>query len=438
MGVTAVDTTVTVMDSSWANNLKEEFPGLKGSASWVLCDAATGTQVHQSVVAAIAEKLSSPTANLGGTYTSALETIQGVARAREAAASFFNCLPNEVVFGANMTSITNHVARSVGKLLSEDDNIVVTNLDHDANVTPWVLVATERNASVRRIDFDLENCLLDLEALEKNVDKQTKLVAIGAAANSCGSLTPIKTAVEIVKKASDGKALVYVDAVHYAPHKLIDVQDLGCDFLTCSAYKFCGPHAGLMFGKAEQLMKLEPYKLTACSNYLPGPEYGQSSRWETGTASFEAIAGIKAAIEYMASIGVRAGIASQSDSLRKKLQSAYYAINTHESEISELFLKEVVDTPGLTVYGVTDTDQLGKRTPTFAMNMEGLKTGELAQKLTDRGIACGGGHFYAINFPKLMKLEELGGFTRIAFFHYHTLEDVMFVTKALRNIAESL
>jgi len=426
------------MESSWTNNLKEEFPGLKASANWVLCDAATGTQVHQSVVAAISEKLSSPTANLGGTYTSALETIQGVARAREAAASFFNCKTNEIVFGANMTSITNHVARSIGKLLTDEDNVVVTNLDHDANVSPWVLVATEKKASVRRIDFDLEDCLLDLKALESSVDQNTKLVAVGGAANSCGSLTPIKTVVEIVKKASNGKALVYVDAVHYAPHKLVDVQDLGCDFLTCSSYKFCGPHAGLMFGKAEQLMKLEPYKLAACSNHLPGPEHGQSSRWETGTASFEAIAGIKAAIEYMASIGVRAGIASQSDKLRKKLSAAYHAINTHETEISELFLREVAEIPGLTVYGVTDTEHVAKRTPTFAMNMEGLKAGELAQKLTDRGIACGGGHFYALYFPKLMKLEELGGFTRIAFFHYHTTEDVIFVVKALRNIAASL
>ena len=422
------------MASSWAYNIKQEFPSLR-SSSWILCDAAGGTQVPESVIIAITEKLSSPTANLGGSYTSALETIQGVARAREVTASFLNCSPNEVVFGANMTSITNHVARSFGKLLSSEDNVVVTNLDHDANVTPWVLVADDHKASVRRVDFNLSDCQLDLEALEKNVDTNTKIVAVGAAANSCGSLTPIKTVVEIVKKASKGNALVYVDAVHYAPHKLIDVKDLGCDFLACSAYKFCGPHAGLLYGKADLLMKLEPYKLSACSNLLPGPDCGQSSRWETGTASFEAIAGIRASVEYMASIGVKAGLSSSSDNLRKKLQSAYHAIYRHETEISEMFLKEVKEIAGLTVYGVTDLDDISKRTPTFAINIEGLKAPQLAQKLVDRGIACGAGHFYAINFPKLMDLEDLGGFTRIAFCHYHTLEDVKFVITALHNIS---
>ena len=195
------------------------------------------------------------------------------------------------------------------------------------------------------------------------------------------------------------------------------------------------PHAGLMYGKAEQLRTLEPYKLTACSNFLPGPEHGQSSRWETGTASFEAIAGIAASIEYMASVGVSAGIASTSDPLRRKLQSSYYAINKHETDISQVFLKEAADIQGLTMYGVTDTS---KRTPTFAMNVDGLKSTELAQKLVDRGVACGAGHFYAINFPKLMNLEDVGGFTRIAFFHYHTLDDVYFVISALKNIVQSI
>ena len=423
------------MESSWAYDLKQEFPSLRSSSNWILCDAPGGTQVHQTVISAISKQLSSPTANLGGSYSSALETIQGVARARDVTATFFNCSPNEVVFGANMTSITNHLARSIGRTLNEEDNVVVTNLDHDANVTPWVLVANEQNASVRRVDFDLSDCLLDLEALGKNVDKNTKIVAVGAAANSCGSLTPIKTVVEIVKKASDGKALVYVDAVHFAPHQLIDVQDFGCDFLTCSSYKFCGPHAGLMYGKAELLERFEPYKLTACTNLLPGPESCQSSKWETGTASFEAIAGIKAAIEYMASIGVKAGISSPSDTLRKKLQSAYDAITCHENEMSKLFLSETAKIPGLTLYGVKNLEQISKRTPTFCLNIEGLKAPQLAQQLVNRGVACGAGNFYAINFPKLMKIEDLGGFTRIGFCHYHTLEDVRCVAAILRDIA---
>jgi len=425
------------METTWVHKLKQEFPSLATSSHWILCDAPTGTQVHQSVATAMYNQLLRPVANLGGSYTSALETIQGVARARETAAEFFNCSPQEVVFGPNMTSLTTHLARSVGRELTDQDNVVVTNLDHDGNVTPWVTVAEENSAGVRRIDFSLSNCLLDLEALEKQVDNNTKVVAVGAAANSCGSLTPIKTVVEIVKKASDGKALVYVDAVHFAPHKLIDVQDLGCDFLTCSSYKFCGPHAGLMFGKAEHLTKLKPYKLTACSNLLPSSA-SQSSRWETGTASFESIAGIKAAIEYIASIGVKAGLSSPMDPLRKRLQSAFYAINCHEKEISKLFLKATADIPGLTIYGVKDPEQVSKRTPTFGVNIEGMKSPQLAQELVNRGVACGAGHFYAIYFPKLVKLEEVGGFTRIGFCHYHTLEEVTRVVDILRDIASQV
>ena len=426
------------MENFWVDEVRKEFPSLKTSKNWILCDAAGGTQVHQSVISAIANQLSIPTANLFKGYPSALETVQGVARAREVAATFFNCNPNEVVFGANMTSITNHLARSICKILTEDNNIVVTNLDHDGNVTPWVLAANDKNASVRRINFNISDCLLDLEALKKNVDENTKVVAVGAAANSCGSLTPIRTVVDIVKRASKGNAIVYVDAVHYAPHHLIDVQEWGCDFLTCSSYKFCGPHAGLMYGKSQLLKTLVPYKLTACTDLLPGPESCQSSRWETGTASFEAIAGIKATIEYIASIGVKSGGCSSSDTLRKKLQSAYSAIARHEDAMSEMFLRETSNMTELSVYGVTDVKRLHERTPTFCININGLKAPELAQKLIDCGVACGAGHFYAINFPKLMKLEDNGGFTRISFFHYHTLEDVKCVVKILKDISTTI
>lgn len=236
----------------------------------------------QSVVDAVARKMSSTGANLGGRYPSALDTIQGMARAREAVATFFNCSPCEVVFGANMTTLTNHVARSVGRDLGSGDNVVVTMLDHDANVTPWRTVASETGAEVRVVPFDVTNCDLDKDQLKTLVDSNTKLVALGGAANSCGTVTDIKEAVAIVKEASAGRALVFVDAVHYAPHQLIDVHDLGCDFLVCSSYKFCGPHAGALYGKKSVLESLTPYKLTACTDLLPSPASCQSSKWETG------------------------------------------------------------------------------------------------------------------------------------------------------------
>ena len=184
-----------------------------------------------------------------------------------------------------------------------------------------------------------------------------------------------------------------------------DVKELGCDFLVCSAYKFYGPHAGLMFGKEKHLKFFVPYKLAACTDLLPGPESCQSSRWETGTASFEAIAGIKATIEYISSIGVRTGACSPFDDLRKKLKVSYDLIDHHETEISRIFLSKVANISNLKVYGVTDVNQISKRTPTFCINMKGLKASELAQCLIDRGVACAAGNFYAINFPKPIRLH---------------------------------
>lgn len=388
--------------------------------------------VHQSVVDAISGQMISPTANLGGIYPSALNTIQGVARAREAAAAFFNCQPWEVVFGANMTSLTMHVARSLSINLSASDNVVVTMLDHDANCTPWEKVAEEIGATVNRVNFNSTDCLLDLAHMEQVVDKNTKLVAVNAAANSCGSLTDIQRVVQIVKEKSKGLALVYVDAVHFAPHKLIDVEELGCDFLACSAYKFSGPHAGMLYGKADVLKQLGPFKLTASTNLLPGPHSSQSNRWENGTQSFEALAGIKASIEYLGSIGVRSGLATSKDSLRDRLIAAFVAINTHEDEICKLFLQEAAMISGLSILGVTDIEKVSLRTATFALQFEGLSPEEFAAQLVKRGIACGAGHFYALYFPKMLGLD---GFTRIGFYHYHTISDVKKVLYALKDIS---
>jgi len=419
--------------ADWVARVQSEFPALVATQDWVLCDAPTGTQVHSSVTAAISRQLNSASANLGGSYPGALNTIQGVARAREAAAAFLNCEPREIVFGPNMTSITQQVARAVGRTLGPGSSLVVTNLDHDANVTPWVQAAEDKGATIRRVDFHHSDCLLDLEALERAVCPTTALVALGAAANSCGSLTDIRQAVKIVREASAGNALVYVDAVHLAPHRLIDVQALGCDFLTCSAYKFWGPHAGLMFGRAAVLAKLQPYKLAACTELLPGLRSCQASRWETGTASFEALAGIRAAIEYLGRVGELAGEAAPQHSLREKLAGAFRAIGAHEDAISRLFLNEAAAIPGLTVHGVTCTDQIHSRTPTFALTMQGLASEEFARQLVGRGVVCGAGHFYALYFPKLLGLAD--NFTRIGFCHYHTLDQVKTVLDCIRSVA---
>ena len=393
------------------------------------------------MITAVCGQMSVPTANLGGSYPSALDTIQSLARAREVVATFFNCLPCEVVFGANMTTLTGHVARSIGLTLSHGDNIVVSSLDHDANVTPWKLIGRDHGCDVRTVNFHREDCLLDLSSLSELVDANTKLVAVGAAANSCGSITDIRKVVEIVKKASDCQALVYVDAVHFAPHHCIDVVKLDCDFLVCSSYKFCGPHAGLMYGRKTVMERLTPYKLSACTNLLPSALSSQSSRWETGTASFEAIAGIKAAVEYIASLGVRAGKSGVQTDLRTRIETAYDVINEHEIKISRMFLSGAKSITGLTVHGVTSFLMEGlasRRTPTFCVSMLRMSAGELAQQLAARGVAAGAGHFYALQFPERMNLVEAGGFTRIGFFHYNTLGEVQRVLAVLTEISSML
>jgi len=414
----------------WVEDLRSEFPGLKASPNWVLSDAAGGTQAHQRVVAAVAASLANSTANLGGTYPSAIETIRGMARARDTVAAFLNSSPEEVTFGANMTTLTLHVSRAIGRTLNQADNVVVTNLDHDGNVTPWTLMAEEKGIAVRRVNFKPGCCLLDLDHLENLLDTNTRLVALGAAANSCGSITDIAAAATIVRRLSP-KALLYVDGVHYAPHRLPDVQALGCDLFVCSAYKFCGPHAGILWGRKEVLERLEPFKLTACSNLLPSGA-SQSSRWETGTANFESISGIKACIEYLATLDSRAGSGKGVD-LRERLEASYRAIRDHEEDICKLFLATVADLASITVHGVTDVKQVGQRTPTFCLTMTGVSGPSLAQQLVDRGIACGAGHFYALNFPKVANLEE-GVFVRLSFCHYHTMEEVKTVLKALQDI----
>jgi len=414
----------------WVEDIRSEFPGLKASPNWVLADAAGGTQAHQCVAAAVAASIASSTANLAGTYPSGIETIRGMARARDTVAAFLNSSPEEVTFGANMTTLTLHVSRAIGQTLNQADNVVVTNLDHDGNVTPWTLMAEEKGIAVRRVNFKPGCCLLDLDHLENLLDTNTRLVALGAAANSCGSITDIAAAAAIVRRLSP-KALLYVDGVHYAPHRLPDVQALGCDLFVCSAYKFCGPHAGILWGRKEVLQKLEPFKLTACSNLLPSGA-SQSSRWETGTANFESIAGIKACVEYLATIDSRAGSGKSVD-LRERLEASYRAIRNHEEDICKLFLDTVADLPSITVHGVTDMKQVGQRTPTFCLTMMGVSGPQLAQHLVDRGVACGAGHFYALNFPKQARLEE-GVFVRLSFCHYHTMEEVSTVLKALQDI----
>lgn len=379
-----------------------------------------------------------------GSYPGAINTQTTTTKARIAAAAFFNCKPEEVTFGANMTSLTFHMARSIEDYLRNlpaypNINIIVSNLCHDANVSPWVRLAENLGIEVRCLDFLHESCTIDLTDLDRKLDDKTKLVAIGMASNACGTINPVKQIIRQVR-AVPKEALIYADAVHYAPHMLLDVQDLDCDFCVCSIFKFFGPHCGMLFGKTKWMKSLRPYKLSVCADTLPGPPGpSQFQRWETGTLNFEGLAGIAAVIEYIASLGDRFGKAKpQETDLRQRIEAGYQVILNHESSLTNRFLAGVQTIPGLKIYGNKEFDSTlnKKRTPTFALRMNCFTTAtELAEKLVEQKIIAGAGHFYAKYFAEGLNLMSSGGYVRIGFVHYNTLEEIDKALTVLSDIS---
>src|SRR5213593_4331302 len=282
------------LDIAW---VREQFPSLKlqvnGRAAAFL-DGPAGTQVPRQVMDAIQDYLLRANANTYGAFETSRRNDAIIASTRTAMADFFHCSPDEVIFGQNMTTITFALARAIGRELKPGDEIVVTTLDHDANVAPWRALE-EKGVVIRQVDIREADCTLDLEDLKRKISEKTKLVALGYASNMVGTINPIA---EITKLAHAAGALMFVDAVHYAPHGLIDVKALDCDFLACSPYKFFGPHMGTLYGKREQLQRFKPYKVRPAPDTLP-------DRWETGTQVQELIAGIGAAVDYLAELGRR-------------------------------------------------------------------------------------------------------------------------------------
>ena len=313
--------------------------------------------------------------NLGGPFLTSRYADDIVSQARQAMMDFLNAQrPEEIVFGQNMTSLTFSLSRALSRTWQPGDEIIVTRLDHDANISPWLMAAEDRGVTVRWLDFTPEDCTLELNSLPDLFNDKTRLLAITYASNAVGSITDMTKAVQL---AHDAGVLVYVDSVHYAPHGPIDVQAIDCDFLACSVYKFFGPHTGVLYGKYALLENLTAYKVRPASNHTPG-------KWETGTQSFESLAGVTAAVDYLASIGGEAG------SRRQRLVQAMQKTKTYEMQLSERFLQGVTAVPGLRVYGITDIERLDERTPTFAVSLEGVTPAELAKKLGDEGVFCVG------------------------------------------------
>jgi cysteine desulfurase family protein (TIGR01976 family) len=384
----------------------------------IYLDGPGGTQVPQRVIDSISGYLQTSNANTCGAYATSRETDEVIAGARAAMADFLGCDSNDIVFGPNMTSLTYAISRAIGRELGPGDEILLTHLDHDANVSPW-RAFEERGVTIQFVEVREADCTLDMDDLARKITSRTKVVAVGYASNAVGTINDVS---RIVSLAHQAGALAYIDAVHYAPHGPIDVRELDCDFLVCSTYKFFGPHMGVLYGKPEHLARLSPYKLRANANVVP-------QRWEWGTLNHECIAGITACVEYLAELGRNV---EQVSDRREAILAGYRAIQAHERNLMKQMLAGLNTISGLQLYGISDPSRLNSRCPTFAVRIAGHTPLELAAKLGDQGIFTWDGNYYAINLTERLGVEKDGGFLRIGLVHYNTEEEVKRVLEELR------
>ena len=409
------------LDLAW---VRAQFPSLAQRVNGhpaAFLDGPGGTQVPQRVIDAISEYLKSSNANTCGAYATSRRTDEVIAEARAAMADFLRCDADEIVFGPNMTSLTFAISRAIGRELGPGDEILLTHLDHSANVSPWQALE-ERGVKIQFADVHEADCTLSLDDLAGKITPRTKVVAVGYASNAVGTINDVKT---IIRLAHEAGALAYIDAVHYAPHGPIDVRELDCDFLACSTYKFFGPHMGVLYGKHEHLARLAPYKVRANTNAVP-------QRWEHGTLNHECIAGITACAEYIADLGRRS---EDVPGRRQAIQAAYRAIQNHERGLTDKMLSGLRNIPGLRLYGISDPARIASRCPTFAVRIEGHTPLELATRLGERGIFTWDGNYYAINLTERLGVEKDGGFLRIGFVHYNPEAEVDRLLEFLSQIS---
>ena len=400
------------------------FPALRRSQNGrqvAYLDGPGGTQVPETVIAAMADYLRQGGSNLGGGFATSDVSERTMAAARSAVADLTGADPEAVAFGQNMTSLTFALSRALARTWTRGDRVLVTQLDHDANVTPWVLAAEERGVVVDRARILIEDGTLDYDHLESLLGERTKLVAVGAASNALGTVVDVA---RVAKSAHRVGALVYVDAVHFTPHHRVEFDALGADLLVASAYKFFGPHIGVLAGRLELLDELDAYRLRPAPEVPPG-------KWETGTQSFESIAGLTAAIDYLASLG---GMVGGTGDRRALLDTAMTAVTDHEAGLSSRFLAGLQSISGIRVHGPGTATP---RCPTFALEVEGLHPNDVVVALADRGVFAWAGHYYAIEPMKALGVLDRGGLVRIGFVHTTTDEEVDRVLEDLEKISSS-
>jgi len=418
---TAEQVSSTSLDVKWA---RSQFPSLAQAVNGqpaVFLDGPGGTQVPQRVIDAISQYLGRNNANTGGAYQTSRNTDRMIAGARAAMGDFLNCDPDEVVLGPNMTTLTYAISRAIGEQLGPGDEIVLTLLDHDANFSPWKALE-EKGVTIRAAAFNRADCTIDMNDLAGRINNRTRVVAVGYASNAVGTINHVA---DVVRLAREAGALSYIDGVHYAPHGLIDVRALDCDFLACSTYKFFGPHMGVLYGKREHLKRFKPYKVRPNTDNIP-------NCWEWGTLNHECIAGIGACIDYWEELGRRAkaGVGSR----REAIVAAHEAIHPHERAMMDRMISGLLELPGLTLYGISDVRQFERRCATVAVRVEGFTPLQLATKLGERGFFTWDGNYYALNLTEQLDVESSGGFLRIGLVHYNTMEEVEKLLNAMREI----
>jgi cysteine desulfurase family protein (TIGR01976 family) len=414
-GVTAIDLELQAV--------RQEFPALALKVDGrpaVFLDNPAGTQVPQRVIDRTTAYWRTMNANHGGVFATSQRSDALLAEVRQAAAAFLNApSPDQIVFGPNMTTLTFAMSRAIARELQAGDEILVTRLEHDANISPW-LALEERGIKVRVADIHVPDCTIDMEDLQGKLTSKTRLVAVTHASNVVGTIPDLRT---ISKAAHAAGAWLWVDAVHYAPHGSIDVQAIDCDFLVCSSYKFYGPHQGMLYGRRELLERLRPYKVRPASDELPG-------RWETGTQNHECLAGMLGAFEYLAQLGGADGVT------RQALQAAMARIGAHERALAARLIDGLNRIDGVRIYGITNFNELDQRAPTISLTWAPHPPQSLARWLASHQVFTWHGDHYAPELITRLGLREQGGTLRIGIAHYNTASEIDLVLELLAGFKD--
>jgi cysteine desulfurase family protein (TIGR01976 family) len=412
--------------------IRQQFPSLDRPV--IFLDNPAGAQISKHSLDRINNYLLENNANRDGMFETSRRSDEILQEAHAAMADFLNASrPEEIVFGNNMTTITLHMSRSLARMLQPGDTILVTRLDHDANIAPWMLVAEDRGCDLAWVDIDVEQGTLDLDDFARALERKPKIAAFGYASNLLGTVNPV---MKLTRMSHDAGALVYIDAVQFAPHGPIDVQDLDCDFLVCSSYKFFGPHAGALYGRYDLLNELKAFKVRAAKDSLP-------DKFETGTQNHEGIAGMLGALEYLQWLGTQFGADhalvwrdAGFSGRRLDLKAAMSAMQAYEMELSRALIGIIESVPGTRIYGITDRNRLDQRVPTVSFTLEGKHPERVADDIGRHDIYVWDGHNYALAVVERLGLLEAGGMIRVGPVHYNTIDELNRFGEVLEKVAK--